>query len=497
MDIIDAYYCVPRRSWQSQDLTFLDTALDSPGLYLIAFPRNALIDEQADYCRTKAAQIGAALSIVPIHTDQSCHRGQVGRRIEEALEAKAGQSHVVMMISHAAFITLNPALLAGWHVAIDENLDNSVACGIFKASTSWSVLDRHFRLDPLPGGQTWEVVPCDDVAPLTRKAITAEGKNGLSAFLTYASQPRRSVFVDVGDWRDAQLGRPVRWWSIWTPMVLDRCAAVTLIGAGYFQSIPYYASEWLAPRAITYAGNDLSASVQRASPRVRIHYYTRGHVGSTAWWETDDGIACLVQVSDHQKLIGGPGYWSSNEAIRLVFRGRIPGEWCSPKQAGTNGLIRHTSCLYIYSAKPQMDDAPIIDLLGLDRDAVRRAREFEDIRQFALRGALRRPDYAGTYDIYLYDLAQAQDLEAYLRGIGIADLELVPVVEAGIMDVVRPGSVAVAQKAPLSREERQKRNTASQKEKRAKVRAEEKAKGIERKRGRPRNASVDLGAIAP
>ena len=477
-------------------LSFRDTALDNPGLYLVAFPRNALIDEQADYCLKKAAQIGAAASIVPIHTDQSCHRGQVGRRIKKALKAEAGQSHVVMMISHAAFLGLDPALLAGWHVAIDENLDASVGCGTFKATTSWSVLDRHFRLDPLPGGQTWEVVLRDDVTALTRKAITSEGKNGLSAFLTYASQPRRSVFVDVGDWRDAQLGRPVRWWSIWSPLILNRCAAVTLIGAGYFGSIPFHASEWLAPRAITYAAGP-NLTVQRASPRVRIHFYTRAHVGSTAWWETDEGHRCLVQVSDHQKLIGGPGYWSSNDAIRLVFRARFPGEWCSPKQAGTNGLIRHTSCLYIYSAKPQLDDAAIIDLLGLDRDDIRRAREFEDIRQFVMRGALRRPDYAGAYDIYLYDLVQAQDLEAYLRGIGIADLELVPVVEAGIMDVVRPGSAAVAQKAPLSRQERQKRNTASQKEKRAKVREEEKAKGIERKRGRPRKPPVDQEAVAP
>jgi len=130
---------------------------------------------------------------------------------------------------------------------------------------------------------------------------------------------------------------------------------VTLIGAGYFDSIPYHASQWLAPSAITYAVNDLSVA-GRANPRVRIHYYTQGHVGSTAWWETDDGIACLVQVADHQKLIGGPGYWSSNEAIRLAFCKRFPGIWCPPKQAGTNGLIGHDSCMLIYSAKPQMDD---------------------------------------------------------------------------------------------------------------------------------------------
>jgi hypothetical protein len=469
-------------------LTFLDLALDNPGLYLVAFPRNALINEQADYCRKKAAQIGTTPSILPIHTAQSCHRGQVGRRIEEAIEAMAGQSHVVMMISHAAFLGLDPVRLAGWHVAIDENLDGSVGCGIFKASTSWSVLDRQFLLDPLADGQTWEVVAHGDVAALTRKAITSEGKNGLSAFLTYAAQPRRSVFVDVGDWRDAELGRPVRWWSIWTPLVLSRCAAVTLIGAGYFESIPYHASEWLAPGAITYVTIDLSASVQRASPRVRVHYYTRGHVGSTKWWEGIDGNRCLVQVSRHQEAIGGPGYWSANDAIQQVFLNRFPVDPCPPKQAGTNGLICHTSCLYIYSAKPQMDDAPIIDLLGLDRDVIRRAREFEDIRQFVMRGAIRRPDYAGAYDIYLYDFAQAHDLEAYLHGIRIADVEVVPVEEAGIMDVVRPGSSPVTQKVPLNGKEKRERNIASQQKRRAKVRAEETANGIVRKRGRPKKA---------
>ena len=469
-------------------LTFLNTTLAKPDRYLIAFPRTPLIDEQADFCRKQAIELGTTPSIVPIHSDQSCHRGQVGRRIEEALEANANQSHVVMMISHAAFLGLDPALLAGWHVGIDENLDSSVVSGTFGAGASWVMLDQHFPLDPLPGGQIWEVTLRVGVAPLSRKAIASEGKNGLSDFLTYACQQRRTVFVDVGDWRDAQVGRKIRWWSIWTPLVLSQCASVTLTGAGYFESIPYHASEWLAPRAITYAVNDLSASVQRASPRVRVHYYTQGHVGSTAWWSTDKGNDCLVQVSRHQEAIGGPGYWSCNEAIRPVFRGRFPGAWCLPKQAGTNGLIGHSSCLYIYSAKPQMDDAPIIDVLDLDRDAIRRAREFEDIRQFVMRGAIRQPDYAGAYDIYLYDFAQAQDLEAYLRGIGIADVEVVPVEEAGIMDVVRPGSSPVTQKVPLNGKEKRERNIASQQKRRAKVRAEETANGIVRKRGRPKKA---------
>lgn len=467
-------------------LTLLDEVIATPGRYLIAFPRNALIDEQAAYCRKRAKELGTQPSTVPIHSDQSCHRGQVGRRIEEALETKASQSHVVTMISHSALLGLDPLLLAGWHTAIDENLDGSVVSGTFRASTSWSVLERHYRLDPLPGGRVWQVVPREGVPPLTRRAIAAERATTLSAFHTCASNLRRTVFVDVGDWRDAQIaGREVGWWSIWTPLVLNRSASVTFTGAGFFNSIPYYASEWLAPGVVTFNRIDLSARVQRASPRVRIHYYTRGHVGSTTWWETDEGSRCLVQVSRHQESIGGPGYWSCNDAIRPVFRNRFPGSLCLPKQAGTNSLIAHVSCLFIYSAKPQMDDGPIIDLLDLNRDDIRRAREFEDIRQFVMRGAIRRPDYAGKYDIYLYDFAQAEDLESYLRGIGITDVETVPADEADIMDVARPQAPVSKQNAPLSREEKQKRNTISQRKRRAEARVQDEANGIVRKRGRP------------
>lgn len=471
-------------------LTLLEKFTVMPGRYLVAFPRTPLIDEQAEYCRHKARELGARPFIVSYHSKQPSHRRQVGRQIEKALKANAGLSHVVMMITHSALLDLDPRLLAGWHVAIDENLDGSVASGTFRASASWSVLERHYRLDPLPGGRIWQALPRDDAPRLTRQQIAAEGSNGLTRFHTYASNPHRAVFVDVGDWQDAQVARrEVRWWSIWTPLVLDQCASVTFTAAGYFESLPCRAAKWLSRGAINYDPIDLGAGKPRASPRVRIHFYTAGHVGSTAWWETDDGIACLVQVSDHQKLIGGPGYWSSNEAIRLAFCKRFPGEWCPPKQAGTNSLIDHTSCLYIYSAKPQMDDAPIIDLLGLNRDDIRRAREFEDIRQFVMRGAIRRPDYDGAYDIYLYDFAQAEDLAGYLRRIGISDVETVPVNEAKIMDVVRPGAETSEKKTPLSREEKRERNKLSQQKRRAKARADYEANGVVvRGRGRPKNA---------
>ena len=53
-------------------------------------------------------------------------------------------------------------------------------------------------------------------------------------------------------------------------------------------------------------------------------------------------------------------------------------------------------------------------MLGLDRAAIKRARETEDLIQFIMRGALRRPDFGGRYDVHVYSLDQAQEAERYL-----------------------------------------------------------------------------------
>lgn len=466
-------------------LTLLDAIVADPGRHVIAFPRTELIDEQAEYCRQKACELGTRPAIVKHHSKQPGSRGDVGRQIEDTLKAKADQSHVLLMITHASLLELDPDLLRGWHVAFDENPDNSVVSGKFVAAASWSTLHRHFLLKPVAGGRVWQVLEHDDVPMLTRRQIAAEGEGELQRFLTYARNPRRAVFVDTGDWNDARSGRKVGWWSIWTPLVLDQCASVTFTAAAFFGSLPYRATQWLAGDALAPKRIDLGDDALRAHARVRVHYYTP-HAGSTEWWKTHEGSKCLVRISEHQARIGSVGYWSCNPQIWTFFCHRFDGVHCKPKQAGTNSLIEHRSCLFIYSSKAQHGDGPIMELLGLDRNDVRRAREFEDVRQFALRGALRRRDFAGDYDVYLYDQAQAEDLAGYLREIGIADVEVVPVEDAGTLEMVRPGEAAFETEVPMSAEEKRIRNKECQRRRRAEAKAEEEARGIvRRRRGRP------------
>lgn len=466
-------------------LTLLDTIVSTSGRHVVAFPRTELIDEQAEYCRQKARELNKQLTIITHHSKQADSRGDVGRHIADTLKAKADQAHVLLMITHAALLELDPVLLWGWHVSFDENPDSSVASGTFIAAASWSMLKLHFRLEPVAGGRVWQVLACDDAPMLTRREIAAEGEGELQRFLTYARNPRRAVFVDIGDWKDAKSGRKIGWWSIWTPLVLDKCTSLTFTAAAFFDSLPYRATQWLAGDQLEPKRIDLGAGASRARARVRVHYYVR-YAGSTEWWKTNDGSQCLVRISEHQARIGGVGYWSCNPEIWTFFCHRFEGIHCKPKQAGTNSLIELHSCLFIYSAKAQVGDGPIMDLLGLDRLDVRRAREFEDVRQFALRGAIRRPDFAGNYDVYLYDQAQAEDLAGYLSDIGIVDVELVPVEDAGILEMLRPETVPLEKRVSLTAKERRDRNTENQRRRRADIKAQEEARGIvRRRRGRP------------
>ena len=133
------------------------------------------------------------------------------------------------------------------------------------------------------------------------------------------------------------------------------------------------------------------------------------------------------------------GYWSGNEVVTDYFHGRLRGEKVSPKAEGTNDLMHHTSCAYIYSSKALPSDAPLIDVFGLSPEDIERAREIEDIIQFVCRGDLRNPNATGDYHVYLYDRYQAEALADYLTEHGFGMVELVPVEEAGLLDMQRPG----------------------------------------------------------
>jgi hypothetical protein len=132
-------------------------------------------------------------------------------------------------------------------------------------------------------------------------------------------------------------------------------------------------------------------------------------------------------------------------------------------------------------------------VLGLDREAIKHAREYEDVLQFVLRGAIRNADFGGTYDVYVYDEFQAAALRDKLLATNITDrVELITVEEAGIMDVTRPGASATISADTRTPREKSEEKKVAERERGRRRRAAEKAKrqaeGNHRGVGRPRKA---------
>jgi hypothetical protein len=205
----------------------------------------------------------------------------------------------------------------------------------------------------------------------------------------------------------------------------------------------------------------------------------------------------LVEIRLHVIAVGGHdalGYWATNRQISQEFVGRLQGQQISPRAEGTNALRHHTSCAFIYSSKRQPADNLLQRLIPTVSDeAIERARETEDIAQFAFRGAIRMADFAGQYRIYVYDRFQADVLRDELARVGMS-AEVTGCADAGIMDVVRGKSQRkpVDERSQAEREE-EKRNKAVERMRavRAVDATAKKADGTYRPRGRPKKATDD------
>ena len=471
--------------------------LDQPARYLLAAPRTALLDEHADILRCETRSRAMTIRIEVVHADQGLP--DVPRRIADACQSLAQETHAILLITHEALLSIDLSPFMGadapWHSRVDE-IPDALASGTFKAPASAQYLGHVYDLAPTDAEGWWRATLKPD-APAPSALMADTHLRDLVAFDKRArSHQGGGVLVNVGDWRDATLkGRTVQWYSAWTPAALNGFASVEMAGANFETSLCGLASRRLDAGQIEYVEERLGAGQRQAKPTVVLRYFTHGHASSTTWWADGPGKQHLNSVLRHLITVRDLGYYSGNECVRKYFECWLPhAEAVRPKQAGTNSLIRHLSCALVYSNKVQTADEPIRIALGFTGDEIMRARETEDVIQFTMRGAIRDPTFTGTYTVYVYDRVQADALGCYLRAHGVADdVWIEGVEEAGILDARRPPS-GNAKKAALEAEggsyaEREQARRASDAErkrrKRAEMRAVREASGTLRKRGRP------------
>jgi hypothetical protein len=415
----------------------LSEMIEHPGRYILASPRIDLIKEREHDLKTLAAASKASPLIRMIYSGQSRPR-PVPERIVEAIDKHQNDEHVILLITHEGMMSADLDNLAGWHVKIDE-MPLAVVTDNMRVQAGAVYFEQTYELDPVTGTK-WSKLKVRDDGPGTRSVLRDDLMKTLGT-LDKRARSAQGIYADVQDWADLRLrGRTLQWWSVWTPLQLQTADSVTIAGASYHHSILAKVIEALYPGQIEIEEVHITGR-PRQPRRVLIHYFTQAHRGASTFWEgkgKGKGHECLAKVC--RNLEKQPiGFWSGNEVVTDYFYERLSGDMVAPKAEGTNSLMHHKSCAFIYSSKPLESDKPLINVFGLNKEEIERAREVEDVIQFVFRGDLRNPDATGDYNVYLYDRYQAEALAAYLTEHGLGMVELVPVEEAGLLDMQRPG----------------------------------------------------------
>jgi len=442
-----------------------------PGKYLFATSRRDLIRERMADIRHAKTEFGTSPDLFPIYSPDQKSDTQdrpidfsVASEIRSLPHRHAEAAHVVAMVTHEGLMAADLSAFEGWHLVIDEN-PSAVASGSFCAAAGALYLERAYELTPEPG-TAFHRVSLRPRAPSPRSLLRDDLLKDLIPFDKRA-RSTHGVLVDLADWGEAENSdRVVNWYSVWSLADLTAFASISIAAAGYMESLAFKATEKTA--SLSYETVPVPES-PRARPRVEIDYFAT-HRGSTDYWtnpEKPEGNAAFAKAVEYLKTVD-LGFWATNDKTEAFMRGAgLSGTMLRPKTEGTNSYRHHTSCAFIYSNKAQRSDAPLLKAFGLRKADIERARQGEDVIQFVFRGAIRNPDFAGTYRIYLYDKEQAEALADYMNEHAIGDVHLIPIEEAGIMDVSRPKTGPT----PMPREERLRRD----RERKQRERADKKA----------------------
>ncbi len=385
-----------------------------PGLSVLALPTIVLLREQEKKLRAAAPE----LRLFTAHSSRAS-RAQVQLQVNGHLQtiSKNQTKHAVLLITHDFLVNGDLAGLAGWRFYVDEPPAAIRAGRLSISKSSLRLWRAEFNLHPV---EHWGRLERADGSAL--KLGVERGDTMLKDLseLRRAANGRNDVLISTNSWVVGQQ----HWMTMWTPLDLPSPARVTMAGAGYLRSLGAKVAHKLHGDLLEIEER-LIERPRLGQPQVTIRYFADWEC-SSPHWETWDGLADLKRIADHVR-VGSPdlGYWSGNKIGKLVMSHRISTTEPWPARlAGLDGMMGFTSCAYIYSSKAAAHLKPLLDLLKLSKEDVRIAAEDEDIFQFVFRGAIRRPDYAGDYDIYLFSRQQAERLHGLLVGAGLTNVAL-------------------------------------------------------------------------
>lgn len=408
-----------------------EDAIKHIGRYVFFLPTIHLLNEQvSDFERDVRRLLpnGQKIAVHEAHSGKG--HGGVQRKLDDALATvqRSGAAHAVIFTTHDALMTKDLSGFKDWHARVDE-APNAAKGGSISVAASKDLLSSYFDLTPV-ADTGWSNLTLKGPAPKWPKVARDELLKGQVDFIKLISSPG-GVFVNADEWSAVE---KIDWWWVWSPSALKDFDTVEIAGASYHTSLGAIAArKWFA-NAVNLI--DLPITMKRTGqPSVRVHFFTQGHKPSTTLWDRSHGRKMIKAVADYLASAEPDlGFWSGNDEVLKLMEWRVPGDRTPSKVMGQNKWRDLTKCAFIFSSGSTPQDRAIMETFEISESDVLRAREQEDILQFAMRGAIRKPEFAEDYDVYVYSEEQARALATSLSGSGIGTVEIVPEIEAGIMN---------------------------------------------------------------
>jgi hypothetical protein len=462
----------------------------NPNRTILATTRIELIRERVLDLMAAAARNGTQPVIEEVHSATPTAPGQirlpVASEIRSMIAKHSDTQHVVILTTHEGMMSANFDNAHGFDLVIDE-APAAVNSSRFDVPAAAGLMGQAYDLKPVD--DEWSKIIVRPQAPTLGSFMRDEIVPGLAAFHKRAMS-RQGVFVKCRRWDDlVNSESPLEYFSAWTPTELDAFNNITIAAAGYEASIGWKATKAMFGDQVNLIP-EIVEGPARARPTVEIGYFTRGHKGSTTYWQKA-GNEGLMKVAKYLATIDDMGYWATNNEFAPMFAAAgIKGKQQAPKTEGTNSLKAETVLAFIYSAKKLPGDYAVGNRFGISSQEFERARQSEDCVQFVFRSALRDPKFAGKVRVYLYDLDTAEMLASYIRERDLADVVLVPIDEPGIMDIARPKPGPEPEDPAIVAERRRKEDRDRKQRLRDRMADMRAAAGLPpKKRGRPRRVA--------
>lgn len=393
------------------------TAITSNGgRHIYAADRIEAIEERARSLRAMRAD-EQSLKVVTIYSNHDYRA--VGPSVTAQIEAVpadyAEHSNIVVLITHEALKFANFEAFAGegWSLWIDEVpsvLDNDTH--LFHVA--WDKLDELYSLTPFED-ERWSEVSLKNTGIDVAALALCDGSQVLRPFHRRVGDPRRTVLVNVIDWSELSVKRrKMSWYSVWSPAELTTFDAVFMLGNALMNSLTarLWRRHWPEVKWVA-----MEAPVRVFKPRrVKITYFAESHTATRKLFGSDKGKENLKQIARYLngRGLGREMIWTCNRPDRAILSA-MPGEWLTPKKAGSNGYAKRSHVAAIYTAKPDDSLKLVLERLGLSGQDHTETAEYETILQFICRGSIREPDDQSDFHIYVYDRRQADYLLTYFR----------------------------------------------------------------------------------